>query len=83
MAADFEAAFDTISWPYLRAVLGEMGFGNKFISLINLMYLNNNNFSRILLNGFRGEKIHLHKGIRQGDPVSGFLFNPRPARGGG
>ena len=75
MAADFEAAFETVSWPYLRAVLSEMGFGNKFISLINSMYLNSNNFSRIVLNGFLGEKIYIHRGVRQGDPVSGFLFN--------
>ena len=39
------------------------------------MYFNKQNFSRILLNGFLGEKIHMHKGIRQGDPVSGYLFN--------
>ena len=75
MAADFEAAFETVSWPYLRAVLNEMNFGKNFIKLINIMYLNNNNFSRILLNGFLGEKIYIHKGIRQGDPVSGYLFN--------
>ena len=75
MAADFEAAFETISWPYIRAVLKEMNFGHYFISLVNIMYLNNNNFSRILLNGFLGEKIYVRKGIRQGDPVSGYLFN--------
>ena len=52
-----------------------MNFGNNFIKMVNKMYLNNNNFSRILLNGFLGEQINLYRGIRQGDPVSGFLFN--------
>ena len=75
MAADFEAAFETVSWPYVRAVLEEMNFGEKFIDLINMMYLNQHNFSRILLNGFLGEKIYMQRGIRQGDPVSGYLFN--------
>ena len=75
MAADFEAAFETVSWPYVRAVLKELNFGNNFIEIINIMYLNKHNFSRILLNGFLGEKIHLRRGIRQGDPVSGYLFN--------
>ena len=75
MAADFEAAFETISWPYLRSVLTEMNFGRNFISLINMMYLNEANFSRILLNGFLGNKIYMHRGIRQGDPVSGYLFD--------
>ena len=75
LAADFEAAFETISWYYLNAVLKEMNFGEYFRQLVNLLYLNQNNFSRILLNGFLGEKIYMHKGIRQGDPVSGFLFD--------
>ena len=75
LAADFEAAFETISWHYLNAVLKEMNFGEYFRQLVNLLYLNQNNFSRILLNGFLGEKIYMHKGIRQGDPVSGFLFD--------
>ena len=75
MAADFEAAFETISWQYVNAVLKEMNFGEYFRELVNLLYLNQDNFSRILLNGFLGEKIYMHKGIRQGDPVSGFLFN--------
>ena len=56
MAADFEAAFETVSWSYIRAVLEEMNFGNNFIKLINTLYLNESNFSRILLNGFLGEK---------------------------
>ena len=75
MAADFEAAFETVSWSYLRAVIKEMNFGNKFIKIMDIMYLNKDNFSRILLNGFLGEKINIYRGIRQGDPVSGFLFN--------
>ena len=75
MAADFEAAFETVSWRFVRAVLEGMNFGNNFIGLINMMYLNQHNFSRILLNGFMGEKIYMQRGIRQGDPVSGYLFN--------
>ena len=71
LAADFEAAFETISWQYMRAVLKEMNFGNNFIKMVNKMYLNNTNFSRILLNGFLGEKNNICRGIRQGDPVSG------------
>ena len=39
------------------------------------MYLNPQNYSRILLNGYLGKEIHLNRGIRQGDPASGYLFN--------
>lgn len=75
MAADFEAAFETVSWPYLRSVIRELNFGNYFMKLIDTMYLNKQNFSRIIMNGFLGDKIFLQRGIRQGDPVSGYLFN--------
>ena len=53
----------------------ELNFGVNFIKIINIMYLNEHNFSRILINGYLGDKINLHRGIRQGDPVSGYLFN--------
>ena len=76
MAADFEAAFETVSWSYLRAVIKEMNFGNEFIKTMDIMHLDKDNFSRILLNGFLGEKINIYRGIRQGDPVFGFHFNP-------
>ena len=75
MAADFEAAFETVSWAYVRTVLRELNFGNNFIDIINIMYFNKHNFSRILMKGFLGEKIYMNRGIRQGDPVSGYLFN--------
>ena len=75
LAADFEAAFETVSWPFLLKTLDEYNFGPYFKHLVQLFYLNESNFSRIMLDGFLGEKIYLHQGIRQGDPSSGYLFN--------
>ena len=75
MSADFEAAFDSISWNFICKVLDQYGFGPKFRRLINVLYLNTSNFSRIILNGHLGDKIYLKCGIRQGDPASGYLFN--------
>ena len=34
-----------------------------------------NNHARILLDGKLGDKIYMERGIRQGDPISGYLFN--------
>ena len=75
LAADFEAAFESVSWSFLSQALNYYNFGPYYKYLLNLLYLNSNNFSRILLDGFLGEKIHMRRGIRQGDPASGYLFN--------
>ena len=75
MAVDFEAAFDTVSWDFLINALHYYNFGPNYIQMIETMYLNSNNFSRIILDGFLGQKITMEKGIRQGDPISGLLFN--------
>ena len=75
MSADFEAAFDSVSWEFLHEALKQYNFGSKFMSLIEIMYLNSNNFARINMNGFLGEKVFLECGVRQGDPASGYLFN--------
>ena len=75
LAADFEAAFESVAWNYLRLVINELNFGPTIQNMINHLYLNTKNHSRILLNGHLGKKIFLHRGIRQGDPASGYLFN--------
>ena len=75
LAADFEAAFESVSWPFLSRALDNYNFGAYYKYLIHLLYLNDNNFSRILLDGFLGDKIYMKRGIRQGDPASGYLFN--------
>ena len=43
--------------------------------MIDLLYLNSDNYARIMINGHLGQNISLNRGIRQGDPSSGYLFN--------
>ena len=75
MSADFEAAFDSSSWAFVSKVLQQYNFGPTLLKFINMLYFNEQNFSRTILNGFLGDKIYLKCGIRQGDPASGYLFN--------
>ena len=75
LAADFESAFEAVSWPFLLEALDQYNFGPYYKHLLKIVYLDDNNFSRIMLDGFLGEKIYLRQGIRQGDPASGYLFN--------
>ena len=75
MAVDFESAFDTVSWTFLLEALDYYNFGFCWKHIIKTFYLNDHNFSRILLDGYLGPKINMNRGIRQGDPASGYLFN--------
>ena len=75
LAADFESAFETVSWSFLLKALDQYNFGPYYKHVIKTVYFNNDNFSRIILDGFLGDKIYLRQGIRQGDPASGYLFN--------
>lgn len=69
---DFEKAFDSINWNFLDSNLMQMGFGNKF-----RMWLRGclgSARSSVLVNGILTEEFPLSKGVRQGDPLSPFLF---------
>ena len=75
VSADFESAFDSLSWDFVERVFTCCNFGTDFIQTLKTSYLNEANFSRIMLNGHLGDKIFLKCGIRQGDPASGYIFN--------
>ena len=75
IGVDFEAAFDTVSWEFLLDALDHYNFGSYWKHLIKAFYLNSRNFARILLDGYLGPEIKMTRGIRQGDPASGYLFN--------
>jgi len=52
--------------------LHEFDFDHNFITWVKV--INNGIFARIMNNGWKSERIDLHKGVRQGCPLSALLY---------
>ncbi|GKV32708.1 hypothetical protein SLEP1_g41295 [Rubroshorea leprosula] len=70
--ADFEKAYDCVDWEFLDWMMGSFGFGDKWRGWIKEC-LSTARLS-ILVNGSPTEEFKMGKGLRQGDPLSPFLF---------
>ena len=72
VAFDFEKAFDSLSWSFLFRALQSFNFGESFIRWVTVLYCNIS--SCVLNNGFSSQLFDVRRGVRQGDPLSAYLF---------
>ena len=69
---DFAAAFDTVSWNFMSNVLNFFNFGPSIQKWIKLFYTNIE--SCVIINGHMSQWFQIHRGCRQGDALSPYLF---------
>ena len=72
VSLDFKKAFDSIDQHWFYRVLHKMNFPAKFIRTIKS--LNKDANVRVLVNGFQTKQVPINEGVRQGDPLSLYLF---------
>lgn len=70
---DFEKAYDSVSWNFLRQVLLAKGFEGAVVH--RLMQLVSGGHSAVAVNGQISNFFDNGRGLRQGDPASPLLFN--------
>ena len=69
---DFEKAFDSVEWGYIKKVLSKYNFGEDFTRWFDIIY--NDSQSCVINNGIYSNFFSLGRGCRQGDPLSPYLF---------
>lgn len=69
---DMAKAYDIVEWDYLKGIMVKLGFHTDFVNLI-MRCMTSVTFS-IEVNGMLTQAFRPTRGIRQGDPISPYLF---------
>ena len=72
LAIDFKKAFESVNRRFVLETLSAFDFGPSFIRWIRTFYQNMTN--SVMNNGFSTGPFNILRGVRQGDPLSAYLF---------
>ncbi len=72
LTIDYEKAFDSLNWNFMLKALKCFNFGTNFINYVSVLY--NNIEAAVTNNGHISEFFKPERGIRQGCPLSAYLF---------
>jgi hypothetical protein len=72
LKADFEKAYDSVSWGFLDYMLARFGFSVKWRAWIKRCVCNGN--LSVFVNGSPMEQVNISRGLKQGDKLVPFLF---------
>ncbi len=72
LSLDQEKAFDRLNREFLFKVLKKMGFGENFISWIEVLF--QDSIGRILMNGYISIDFSITRGVRQGCSLSAYVY---------
>ncbi len=71
-------AFYSVEWDFVEKAMDCFNIGKKFQSWIATLYTNAK--AAVMNNGYETETIDLERGVRQGDPISPYIFVIREFR---
>ncbi|KAJ0907739.1 putative RNA-directed DNA polymerase [Helianthus annuus] len=69
---DFQRAYDSLNCKFLFKIMGFMGFHEKWVGWIAGCLKSRR--GSVLVNGSPSNEFQFKHGLRQGDPISPFLF---------
>ncbi|XP_066929530.1 uncharacterized protein [Clytia hemisphaerica] len=72
ISLDQEKAFDRVDWDFMFQVLTRLGIPKTFIKAVRPLY--SNPISMVNVNGHMTDPIPIKRGVRQGCPLSKFLY---------
>lgn len=69
---DFRKAFDTVNLDFLLAAMTRLGMDKQFLDMVQLLFKGVQ--AAVLVNGGKSRTFQIHRGVRQGCPLSPYLY---------